>query len=42
VVIDRCPACRGLFVEIGELERLQRHGAPIHILVRVIAAILRR
>ncbi len=67
VVIDRCPACRGLFVEFGELDRLQRHGAPeesielivqgamirtganllaatglIHILVRVIMAILRR
>jgi hypothetical protein len=28
VVIDRCPICRGLFVEFAELERLQRHGAP--------------
>jgi Zn-finger nucleic acid-binding protein len=28
VVIDRCPTCRGLFVEFAELERLQRHGAP--------------
>jgi hypothetical protein len=67
VVIDRCPACHGLFVEFGELERLRRHGAPeesielvvqqamirtganilgaaglIHILVRVLVAILRR
>jgi Zn-finger nucleic acid-binding protein len=28
VVIDRCPACHGLFVEFGELERLRRDGAP--------------
>ena len=28
LVVDRCPHCRGLFVEAGELEWLRRQGAP--------------
>jgi uncharacterized protein len=67
IIIDRCPDCRGLFVEFGELERLRHDGMPeepielvvqramiragssllvgaglLHLLVRVLAALLRR